>query len=495
MNLQRGDNSNTVKYLQQGLRMLCFNPNGLDGIFGPGTENAVKRFQSMYGLVPTGVVDDATWNMLKNQIIPIQQGLINAGYNIGSADGVAGEKTYNGILDFQRDNGLTADGMVGEQTKAKLYASFTPVVNDDNKKVDDIPADDQTLGEFSGDIVKFTIDVIMKAGGDYTFVDPDEAVSIGILQWSEENAHDLLELMYDVGRATVEDILGKDSELVKDIKQDRKVFIGRHLSDAERAAMQELLGSEFGRKAQYDKAINDVNRFIDAGEMRGIVDDRALIYFANLYNSSPKKALDILGAVSGKVTLDSLHKAATDKYTEGINQVYNAASKFGASDSVLEKFVNIALAEYGYKEQGENLTKYGEWFGYNGVAWCAIFVSWCAYQAGILRSSANPDGLVPKYDAVTAGMNDYIARGRFKYKESYTPKYGDIMFLKSAGASHTAIVVGYDKATRKVYTIEGNFSDKVCKVWRYADFNKITGYGVNGGTFDGYALDDAIPAE
>ena len=495
MNLQKGDKSNTVKYLQQGLRMLCINPNGLDGVFGAGTENAVKRFQSLYGFSQTGVVDDATWNALKNQIIPIQQALINAGYDIGSADGVAGDKTYNGIVDFQRDNGLDADGMVGEKTWAKLYAAAKPADNTSDKKEDENFENEYPISEHSGDIVKFTIDVIMQGGGDYTFVDPNEAVTVGILQWREENAHDLMELMYDLGRVTVENVLGKDSRLVSEIKEDRAVFRGRHLSDEERAAMQELLGTEFGRKAQYEKAINDVSRFIDIGEMRGILDDRALIYFAELYNRSAKSAIDIVKSVPGKLSLENLHKAATEKFTARINEVYDAAARFGVSDSPLEKFVNIALAEYGYKEQGENITKYGEWFGYNGVAWCAIFVSWCAYQAGILRSSANPDGLVPKYDAVTEGMNDYIARGKFKYKKSYTPKYGDIMFLKSAGASHTAIVVGYEKATGKVYTIEGNFSDKVSKVWRYADFYKITGYGVNGGTSDGYALKDAVQAE
>ena len=44
--------------------------------------------------------------------------------------------------------------------------------------------------------------------------------------------------------------------------------------------------------------------------------------------------------------------------------------------------VEIARKEIGYIEQAGNKTKYGQWFGLNGVAWCAIFVSWVYYKAG-----------------------------------------------------------------------------------------------------------------
>lgn len=36
----------------------------LDGIFGAGTQRAVISFQNTYGTEPTGIVDEATWNML-----------------------------------------------------------------------------------------------------------------------------------------------------------------------------------------------------------------------------------------------------------------------------------------------------------------------------------------------------------------------------------------------------------------------------------------------
>jgi len=35
-----------------------------DGIFGPGTDGAVRRFQSNNGLVSDGIIGSATWDVL-----------------------------------------------------------------------------------------------------------------------------------------------------------------------------------------------------------------------------------------------------------------------------------------------------------------------------------------------------------------------------------------------------------------------------------------------
>ncbi len=33
----------------------------VDGVFGTNTENAVKGFQRLFGLEPTGIIDEITW--------------------------------------------------------------------------------------------------------------------------------------------------------------------------------------------------------------------------------------------------------------------------------------------------------------------------------------------------------------------------------------------------------------------------------------------------
>lgn len=50
--------------VQTALRNGGFDPGAVDGRFGPGTENAVIRFQTAKGLVADGIVGQATWNAL-----------------------------------------------------------------------------------------------------------------------------------------------------------------------------------------------------------------------------------------------------------------------------------------------------------------------------------------------------------------------------------------------------------------------------------------------
>lgn len=111
-----------VTYLQYGLKIMCINPGNIDGIFGDNTLNAVKKFQYKFGLNVDGIIGNNTWNKIKSQIKPIQSELRKRGYSI-AVDGVAGPDTYNAILKFQKKQGLLPDGMVGTNTKIKLFNS------------------------------------------------------------------------------------------------------------------------------------------------------------------------------------------------------------------------------------------------------------------------------------------------------------------------------------------------------------------------------------
>ena len=50
--------------LQEKLVSLGYNTNGVDGIFGTGTEKAVISFQKNNGLVVDGIVGKNTWKEL-----------------------------------------------------------------------------------------------------------------------------------------------------------------------------------------------------------------------------------------------------------------------------------------------------------------------------------------------------------------------------------------------------------------------------------------------
>jgi len=61
-------------------------------------------------------------SLVINSTLDIQQFLANNGFNPGPIDGQAGPKTKNAIISFQKENGLLADGIAGNKTKAAMRA-------------------------------------------------------------------------------------------------------------------------------------------------------------------------------------------------------------------------------------------------------------------------------------------------------------------------------------------------------------------------------------
>lgn len=118
----------------------------------------------------------------------------------------------------------------------------------------------------------------------------------------------------------------------------------------------------------------------------------------------------------------------------------------------------IAKGELGYEETGINVTKYGEWYGMQD-AWCVMFISWCAEQAGISTA------VIPK-----TASNDYLCAyysnlGTYYRSPSQggtvEPQVGDIYFVGTSytTTSHAGIIVDVDDAY--IYTVDGNWSNKV----------------------------------
>jgi peptidoglycan hydrolase-like protein with peptidoglycan-binding domain len=74
----------------------------------------------------------ATYTTLRNgskgdEVKKLQQSLIDAGYNVGSsgADGIYGNNTAAAVKAYQKANGLSVDGIAGNQTLGKLYGGST----------------------------------------------------------------------------------------------------------------------------------------------------------------------------------------------------------------------------------------------------------------------------------------------------------------------------------------------------------------------------------
>jgi len=71
-------------------------------------------------------VDTAVYNVGSSgtRIEQIQRRLAEYGYYTGSVDGVYGQGTFDAVKNFQRNNGLVPDGIVGDTTLAALGLNF-----------------------------------------------------------------------------------------------------------------------------------------------------------------------------------------------------------------------------------------------------------------------------------------------------------------------------------------------------------------------------------
>ncbi len=71
--LRRGSSGEAVRRLQRSLVISKLLPNtGIDGIFGPATEEAVRRFQPAMGIGVDGIVGPQTWARLPQPpVLPV----------------------------------------------------------------------------------------------------------------------------------------------------------------------------------------------------------------------------------------------------------------------------------------------------------------------------------------------------------------------------------------------------------------------------------------
>ena len=124
----------------------------IDGKYGSATASTVMQYQVLNGLTMDGVIGQNTWNAIVSDYnttiggsadtypgIPLTNGMrgedvrhmqlllndlsrLYTGINTQAVDGVYGNNMTNAVRRFQRQFGLSADGVLGELTWNKIVA-------------------------------------------------------------------------------------------------------------------------------------------------------------------------------------------------------------------------------------------------------------------------------------------------------------------------------------------------------------------------------------
>lgn len=151
----------------------------------------------------------------------------------------------------------------------------------------------------------------------------------------------------------------------------------------------------------------------------------------------------------------------TYQFGGGNNQKWKLekSGAVGVQARQADALVDVARSQIGVQERsiGSDDILYNDWF-YRGhvdnnqgfYPWCAVFVAWCAKEAGIR------DTVIPRTENTTVMKDRLLSLGGVLHLKNsgYKPVHGDIIFFGSNASQHVGIV-DYTSGNM-VYYIDGN---------------------------------------
>ncbi|MBP3656954.1 MAG: peptidoglycan-binding protein [Clostridia bacterium] len=166
-----GDEADEIATIQTALKQLKLYTGEITGHFGAKTEAAVMAFQKKYALTDDGIAGEATIKALyeaaditadsasaassgtalrhgsrSEAVRQLQQDLKTLGYYNGTVSGHYGSLTEAAVMAFQKANSLSADGIAGAKTLAKVATALS---RNDNKQEEDNNKQDPDNGSSS----------------------------------------------------------------------------------------------------------------------------------------------------------------------------------------------------------------------------------------------------------------------------------------------------------------------------------------------------------
>ena len=174
--LRYGAQGAQVITLQNRLIAMGYLTGSADGIYGRATKSAVTAFQKANNLGSDGVAGPQTLEALysgkandnkvsttttlrvgviSDAVRDLQNRLIALGYLTGKADGNFGTQTSLALIAFQKANGLTADGVAGSKTLAKINSTSAKGADGQASTTTTATAPNVTSGSISASQVRY----------------------------------------------------------------------------------------------------------------------------------------------------------------------------------------------------------------------------------------------------------------------------------------------------------------------------------------------------
>lgn len=156
--MTEGASGEEVTTLQKNLTALGYYSGEATSNFDVATEKSVQKFQEDNGLLPTGIVNQKTWELIEDKVLEnravrssllrqknvlsrptlrlgdtgedvrdLQYYLKELMYLDGPVDNKFGNNTNNAVRAFQNNNNLLVDGIVGRNTWSALINFYSPL--------------------------------------------------------------------------------------------------------------------------------------------------------------------------------------------------------------------------------------------------------------------------------------------------------------------------------------------------------------------------------